>query len=387
MSLKVVQFNQIARRTGGASEVMHLINDAFKELGHEMIIVANCMEADFFMSPIASPEDQQRYTSSFAGSKPDTEELVYPRLRNYLRRKKADALIIHNIAGTGLTAKGISLLSNEFKVFVVLHDLNLITGGCANNTVGCERFKEGCYACPALFDEPRRQVDHSAFIWKYKRESFAEGNITFIATSEWVGRLFKDHFRYTKNKVVLVPNGVSKVFNFEQQNNARKKLGLPLDRKIILSASNGGKISPFRDYEALKKVQSHFKDSLLISIGNPQEKITENIIELPYIRDKSLLNSYYAAADVFVYPTLAETAPLVLKEIAIAGGFFVSYDVGGVGETAQEGKFGYTCKRGDVDALIELTELALERRQTQQDTSEFSEETMIKKYLFLITKF
>jgi glycosyltransferase involved in cell wall biosynthesis len=365
---------------------MWLLNEGLRNAGHEVIVIANCMEADFFMSPIASPEDQQRYTSSFAGSKPDTEELVYPRLRNYLKRKKADALIIHNIAGTGLTAKGISLLSNEFKVFVVLHDLNLITGGCANNTIGCERFKEGCYACPALFDEPIRQKDFSAQIWKYKKDSFSEGNITFIGTSEWIGRLFKDRFRYTENKVVLIPNGVSKVFKFEQQDEARRKLGLPEDKKIILSASNGGKISPFRDYEALKKVQSHFKDSLLISIGNPQEKITENFIELPYIRDKSLLNSYYAAADVFLYTTKAETSPLILREVACSGGFFVSYGVGGVPEIAQEGKFGYTCNRGDIASLIELTSLAFEKKQVCQNTSEFSEEIMIKKYLHLLTR-
>ena len=83
---------------------------------------------------------------------------------------------------------------------------------------------------------------------------------------------------------------------------------------------------------------------------------------------------------------MADNAPLILREVAMSGGFSVFYNVGGVNEVLQNGRFGFVAKKGDVEELKLLVSEAFDRQQLMQDTSEFSAEVMLNKYLLLLTK-
>lgn len=388
--MKLGIFNQMFRNHGGASAISHVLKKGFEDAGHKVYFIAHDQGADIQLSQIDSPSSQVRYVKSFQESLNDTAECVYERLRLICLRLKLDKLIINNIAGSGLTVEGVSKLSLLIPTYVAVHDLSWLSGGCANNSSGCTKFISGCSACPALNEEPIRKLDKSAEIWKFKQDWLKKGKINFITPSKWSYDLYNKTLSLTNNKVNLIYNGVdSDTFKFNFKTIARDKLGLPNDRKILLFAAHGGSDSPFMCKKSLDAVEKYFlteQNTLLISLGNFQEKITNDKIELGYISDKKLLNLYFSAADLFVYPTTAQTAPLIIREVVLSGTFFTSYNVGSMTELTYNGKFGYVATRGDIQGLIECCEEGLHKTISPADANveEFKASRMIENYLKLL---
>ena len=69
--------------------------------------------------------------------------------------------------------------------------------------------------------------------------------------------------------------------------------------------------------------------------------------------DESEIALSYAAADVFVLPTLAENLPNAALESVASGTPCISFDVGGVPDVVRHMETGYLAKLGDADALAE----------------------------------
>ena len=80
--------------------------------------------------------------------------------------------------------------------------------------------------------------------------------------------------------------------------------------------------------------------------------------QLGYLADETLQRWAYAAADLFVFPTLADNQPLVLIEALACGTPIVAFDVGGVPEMVQHLQTGYLARyRDPADLLHGITTL------------------------------
>jgi glycosyltransferase involved in cell wall biosynthesis len=132
---------------------------------------------------------------------------------------------------------------------------------------------------------------------------------------------------YTKNDIIRLLNipadkieviyiGVDSCL-FKKQNNteARKRLKLPTDKKIILHV---GSEEPRKNVaslvKAFYKLQKKKQDILLIRVGEKRKQI-ENLIDTLGIRDKVIrytnlredkLSLVYNAADLFIFPSFYE---------------------------------------------------------------------------------
>jgi glycosyltransferase involved in cell wall biosynthesis len=62
---------------------------------------------------------------------------------------------------------------------------------------------------------------------------------------------------------------------------------------------------------------------------------------------------YFAASDVFLFPTLNDNLPLVVLESMAAGTPVVAFRTGGVPEMVEHKKTGYLADQGDVNGLVE----------------------------------
>jgi glycosyltransferase involved in cell wall biosynthesis len=80
------------------------------------------------------------------------------------------------------------------------------------------------------------------------------------------------------------------------------------------------------------------------------------------------------AADLFVLPTLVDTAPLVLLEAMRAGLPIVATDVGAIPEIVSDGVNGLICEKGNpedlADKIIYLAERPILRQQMSQESLE-----------------
>ncbi|WP_456367066.1 glycosyltransferase family 4 protein [Thermococcus sp.] len=185
-----------------------------------------------------------------------------------------------------------------------------------------------------------------------------------------------------ENRVSLIPNGFDgmlfKLINKEQ---ARKKLGLPSDKKIVLSVGN---LVPVKGHEFLiqasRTVLNKRKDVLFVIVGGgPLRKKLENLVGELGVREHFLFAGprpheeiplWMNAADLFVLSSLSEGNPTVMFEALGVGLPFVGTAVGGVPEIITSEDYGLLCPPADPDCLAEKILIALNREWDERKIEE-----------------
>ena len=119
-----------------------------------------------------------------------------------------DVIYLHWVAGFVDYHSFFSALPRRTRVVWVLHDMNVMTGGCHYDN-DCGRYKSGCGACPQLGSADPK--DLSRQIWKRKQEVFGmlEANrLHLVAPSHWMLELVKGSPLLSQFPVTMIPNGV-----------------------------------------------------------------------------------------------------------------------------------------------------------------------------------
>jgi len=139
---------------------------------------------------------------------------------------------------------------------------------------------------------------------------------------------------------------------------ARASLQIPQDAKVILvyGVTENQRKGLRYTLDALKRLELEPKPWLL-SFGDPgalqslQDRYP--VRSLGYLHSTVLQNLAYAAADVFVLPTLADNLPLTLLDSLACGTPVVAFDVGGVSDAVRHMQTGYLARLRDVDDLAQ----------------------------------
>jgi len=136
--------------------------------------------------------------------------------------------------------------------------------------------------------------------------------------------------------------------------NLRKELGLPQDKKIIISVSSD---LPRKNLSTIREVMKKLGDSyILVRVGTQLwNSITFNGI------DDTTLNKLYNASDVLLFPSLYEGFGLPIIESFAAGLPVVTSDIPTIREVAGDAAILVDPK--DVDGIAECIKEAVEERE------------------------
>ena len=151
--------------------------------------------------------------------------------------QEADVIHLHWINQGMLSLKGIQKILRSGKPVVwTMHDIWPATALC-HVTLGCERFTTQCTHC-RLLPGGGSSNDFSTTIWQRKQQMLAKGNIYFVACSRWLASEAKRSALLKGQKITSIPNPIdTRIYKRGNKQEARQRLGLPLDRKLILFAS------------------------------------------------------------------------------------------------------------------------------------------------------
>jgi glycosyltransferase involved in cell wall biosynthesis len=184
-------------------------------------------------------------------------------------------------------------------------------------------------------------------------------------------------------RIRVIPNGVDLMsFAPAERPQARTMCGLPEDRTIVLTV---GAVYSWKGQhcviEALPFLQSRYPDILYVMVGASRveepsyvpslkrrvgELGLEGHVRFVGSRPHAELAQWYNAADLFVLPTRSEGCPNVLLESLACGVPVVATEVGGVPEIIRHGRDGLLHPYGDLAALRDALQSALERRWDRQ---------------------
>lgn len=276
--------------------------------------------------------------------------------------QKADVINMHNLHGSYFNFRALPEIAAHKPIVWTLHDMWAMTGHCAY-AYDCERWRTGCHDCQ-LLKEPGRQIvepppvpiDRTRSVWEAKRYVYQQMQLYIITPSQWLCSLVRKSILSPASIVRCIPNGIDlNVFRPLDRKTARQALDLPEDTLIIFFSAQGvmhGRKGFLYFLQALEKLHDIHSTWLLASGGKVElgeQAKRFKVRQLGHLSDEHLQRLAFTAADVFVFPTLADNQPLVLIEALACGTPIVSFDVGGVPEMVRHLETGYLARYKDAN--------------------------------------
>ena len=316
------------------------------------------------------------------------------RLREF---QEADVIHLHWINQGMLSLKGIQKILRSGKPVVwTMHDIWPATAIC-HLTLGCHYFINRCANCKYL-PGGGGSSDLSSRIWQKKQQILADGNIYYVACSRWLESEAKSSALLKGQKITSIPNPIdTHIYKKGNKQEARQRLGLPLDKKLILFASQRvTNVNKGMSYlvDACRQLGDLTKDLCeVVILGGHAEEVLEQLPmkahPLGYINDEQRVVDVYNAADVFVLPSLSENLPNTIMEAMACGVPCVAFKVGGIPEEIDHLKNGYVAAYRDAADLAKGIAWVLQEADYESLSSQavhkvthcYSQQSVAVKYL------
>jgi len=374
MPLKIIQISKYDSAGGGASKVAEELTDLLLNQGHQVVHYVRGAGQGFnaYRKPLYGIRTKK--LMGWLARKGWVD--VFPFEFIYLIFKptfwRSDIIHFHDISGA-YSPLTVTLVSYLKKTIWTLHDLSMLTGGCLY-PLDCRNFDKGCGSCPQIGNWPlETNVDRTDWLYRFRNWCIGKCRATLISPSEWLKNLVKCR---TTLHVDQISNGVNLLlFRFLDKKSVRKKLNLPLDKKIVLlSASDLGdrRKGTLFAIEALREVEESFHVLLMGKKSPEVETLLTNydlsFSALGYVRDSSRLNECYAAADIFLFCSIADNQPLSILESLASGTPVVGFSSGGVAEMIQDNSNGYLVSPENHSELVSALVYAF----TEADLNQWS---------------
>jgi glycosyltransferase involved in cell wall biosynthesis len=257
--------------------------------------------------------------------------------------QQADIVHLHWVNFGFLSVGDIAQLTRLNKpVFWTLHDMWAFTGGC-HHSGACEHFQQSCGDCKFLKNPNPNDLSHR--MWEAKKTGFASKNLHIITCSDWLGNRAKQSSILGGHSVKTIPNAIDTEFFSPSANS----LGLDPSKKYVLFVAMRVN-APAKGFHLLKEALQFLDAStteLLIVGGEVTEELPLKAHNFGQVSDPAKMRDIYAAADVFVTPSLEENLPNTIMEAMACGTACVGFEVGGIPEMIEHEKTGYVAKAFD----------------------------------------
>ena len=312
------------------------------------------------------------------------------RLREF---QEADIIHLHWINQGMLSLKGIrKILQSGKPVVWTMHDIWPATGIC-HLTLGCRYFGSQCANCKYLPGGGSCN-DLAAKTWQKKHQVLADGSIYFVACSRWLESEAKASALLQGQKIANIPNPIdTHIYKKGNKQEARQRLGLPQDKKLILFASqrvtNENKGMSYL-IDACRLLGDQYE---VVILGGHAEEVVDQLPmtahPLGYVNDEQRIVDVYNAADVFVLPSLSENLPNTIMEAMACGVPCVAFKVGGIPEEIDHLKNGYVAAyrdaadlaKGIAWVLQEADYASLSQQAVHKVMQCYSQQSVAAKYL------
>lgn len=261
-------------------------------------------------------------------------------------------------------------------IYWYLMDSAALTGGC-HYSWDCMRFATGCGKCPGLFSDDEN--DQTAINFKFKNKYISKTDVTIISATEWQYRLGLKSLLFREKAMEKILLSVDPAtFGPAPKNVVRKKLGIPLNKKVIFFGATylrerrkGMKYLA----EALTILKHSGKcsdeDILLLVAGYDFELIKD---ALPYeykyvglLANNEQLAEAFQLCDLYVCPSVEDSGPMMINQALMCGIPTVAFEMGVAMDIIITGETGYRAKLMDAKDLAKGIETVLSLTPAEYD--------------------
>lgn len=264
-----------------------------------------------------------------------------------IARIAPDIINLHWINAGYLQVENIA----KFKKPIVwtLHDMWAFTGGCHYNGE-CDRYTKSCGSCPQLHSNS--DWDISRLLWQRKAKAWKHlKNLTIVTPSAWLAKQARASSLFQGLRIEVIPNAVdTQIYKPVNKKIAKHLLGLPSDKQIILFGASNATGDRRKGFHlllpALQQLsQSHKQQIEIVVFGASQPSNPPDFGFKTYylgkLYDDISLSLIYAAADVFVAPSIQDNLPNTVMEALACSTPCVAFNIGGMPDLVDHRQCGY----------------------------------------------
>jgi len=244
------------------------------------------------------------------------------------------------------------------------------TTGLCHYPQGCQRQDQGCGDCPLLPGPRWPWPDPSRFGYRRKQRWLAKASITYVGISPWVAAQLRASPITARSAVEMIWNGINTTaFHPVPRSQARRFLGLdPFGGPFLLAEWRSPNSEPWKGFQHLLKILPDLRQlgGKLMLFGDVPPELdgvtrAEGVYNLGRIEDDARLRHIYAAADVFICPTLEEAFGKTMAEAMACGTPVAAFASSAPADLVEPGLTGALATPGDSGALLETVHHLLPR--------------------------
>ncbi|NBB81269.1 MAG: glycosyltransferase [Verrucomicrobia bacterium] len=256
--------------------------------------------------------------------------------QQWLQQQAADIIHFHWI---NFGAFPLHLFSNiPGPVVWTFHDMWPFTGGC-HYAGDCERYRENCGSCPTLGSSKLK--DLSFQLMKRKKALYQPDRLSVVCPSHWMAKKAGQSALFKDQPIHVIPNGIDcETFQAADRIESRRHLGIDPNGRYLFFAAVDATSDPRKGFdllrEALARLSESGRDSItdlkLLIAGSEQipRGLPFPVVNLGRVKDRGMMAKAYAAADVFVAPSLEDNLPNTVLESLACGTPVVAFNTGGM---------------------------------------------------------
>jgi glycosyltransferase involved in cell wall biosynthesis len=240
-----------------------------------------------------------------------------------------------------------------------LHDMWAFTGGCHYDQ-GCGRYRQACGACPQLASTSER--DLSRWVWRSKWKAWRGMKLIVVTPSRWLADCAKASALFHDVRVETIPNGLDlTTFRPIDRGIARHLLSLPQEKDLILFGAMSSTSDRRKGFQYLQPALQRLgaagraeKVELVVFGASQPANAPDFGLPVRYLgqfHDDISLALVYAAADVFVAPSIQDNLPNTVMEALACGTPCVAFNIGGMSDLIEHERTGYLARPLDIDEL------------------------------------
>lgn len=401
----ILQINTLDKK-GGAAKVAYSLKKELEKMGHETSMFVGRKYSDEknikLINDICSLSSRVRKKLAFYLAN-DIDLFYSDHILKTPEFKSADIIHCHNLHGNYFNLSTLEKISHIKPVIWTFHDMWPITAHCGHafdvstGPPQAGKIKDnGFFACPSLDIPPAIAWHNEKYLEKRKRGIYNKANFHIVTPSKWLADKVSQSILKDKPLSVIY-NGINtSIFKPYNQKECRQSLDLPLDKQIILVVAKGGASNPWKGGNyAQEAIKAFIGDSrpFFVDLGGDTNYNTGQGKVVSYVADQDILAKYYSAADILLYPSIADNCPLVVLEAMACGLPVVSFATGGIPELVEHKINGYIAEyknTADLQSGIKyLLNLSSEETQKMRQHSlnkiraGFTLDLMVDKYLRL----
>jgi glycosyltransferase involved in cell wall biosynthesis len=261
--------------------------------------------------------------------------------------KDADIIHLHWVNQGMLSLNTIhKIIRSGKKIVWTMHDMWPLTGIC-HYSGECHRYESNCGNCPLLLEPVEKDLSRRTF--QKKEKIYLNAGIQFVCCSKWLLQQVQSSTLNLGRQLVQIPNPINtQLFQPGDFVQARNRLGLPQDKKLILFGANSitDQRKGLRYLIEATHLLADMKDHVeLVFCGEVKQELLDfiglNVRSLGYISEQATMVSVYQAVDCFVIPSLEENLPNMIMEAMACGVPCVGFRTGGIPEMIIHGETGY----------------------------------------------